>query len=52
MVLVTNEVGSGVVPPTEAGRRFADELGRLNARLAEHSDEVWQVVAGTPVRLR
>jgi len=52
VVLVTNEVGSGVVPPTEAGRRFADELGRLNARLAEHSDEVWQVVAGTPVRLR
>lgn len=51
-VLVTNEVGSSVVAPTEAGRHFADALGRLNARLAEHSDEVWHVVAGVPTRLR
>jgi len=52
VVLVTNEVGSAVVAPTPLGRRFADELGRLNSRLAAHSDEVWQVVAGCPVRLR
>jgi adenosylcobinamide kinase / adenosylcobinamide-phosphate guanylyltransferase len=52
VVLVTNEVGSGVHPSTEVGRRFRDELGRLNARLAAESDEVWLVVAGLPQRLR
>ncbi|HZB51382.1 MAG TPA: bifunctional adenosylcobinamide kinase/adenosylcobinamide-phosphate guanylyltransferase, partial [Mycobacteriales bacterium] len=49
---VTNEVGSGVVPPTTAGRLFRDELGRLNARLAAESDEVVLLVAGLPVPLR
>ncbi len=52
VVAVTDEVGSGVVPPTAAGRRFRDALGRLNAELAAASDEVWQVVAGTAIRLR
>jgi adenosylcobinamide kinase/adenosylcobinamide-phosphate guanylyltransferase len=51
VVMVTNEVGSGVVPPTQAGRRFRDELGRLNAALAAEADEVWHVVAGIPTRL-
>ncbi len=52
VVLVTNEVGSGVVPATESGRAFRDELGRLNANLAALSDEVWQCVAGVACRLR
>jgi adenosylcobinamide kinase/adenosylcobinamide-phosphate guanylyltransferase len=52
VVAVTNEVGSGVVPPTPAGRRFRDALGRVNAALAAAADEVWQVVAGIPVPLR
>jgi adenosylcobinamide kinase/adenosylcobinamide-phosphate guanylyltransferase len=51
-VLVTNEVGSGVHADSELGRRFSDELGRLNARLAAEADEVWLVVAGSPVQLR
>jgi adenosylcobinamide kinase/adenosylcobinamide-phosphate guanylyltransferase len=51
VVAVTSEVGSGVVPATEAGRRFRDELGRLNAALAAEADEVWHVVAGIPTRL-
>jgi adenosylcobinamide kinase/adenosylcobinamide-phosphate guanylyltransferase len=51
LVLVSNEVGDGVVPPTEAGRRFRDELGILNARLAAVCDEVWKVTAGIPARL-
>ncbi len=51
-VAVSNEVGSGVVPATPSGRRFRDELGRLNARLARESDEVWLVTAGIPQRLR
>lgn len=52
VVLVSNEVGSGVVPATPAGRRFRDELGALNTRLAAHADEVWLVTAGIPRRLR
>jgi adenosylcobinamide kinase / adenosylcobinamide-phosphate guanylyltransferase len=51
LVLVSNEVGDAVVPATESGRRFRDELGTLNARLAAVCDEVWKVTAGIPVRL-
>jgi adenosylcobinamide kinase/adenosylcobinamide-phosphate guanylyltransferase len=51
-VAVTDEVGSGVVPETAAGRRFRDTLGLLNQRLAATADEVHLVVAGLPVRLR
>jgi adenosylcobinamide kinase/adenosylcobinamide-phosphate guanylyltransferase len=52
VVLVSNEVGSGVVPATVSGRRYRDELGRLNIRLAAVSDTVTLVVAGVPVDLR
>lgn len=52
VVLVTNEVGSSIHPETPLGRRFADELGGLNARLAEAAEEVWLVVAGQPWRLK
>lgn len=49
---VSNEVGSGIVPATPSGRRFRDELGILNARIAAVSDHVWLVTAGIPRRLR
>lgn len=52
VVLVTNEVGAGVVPATPAGRRFRDELGRLNAAVAAECEEVLLVVAGQAVVLR
>jgi adenosyl cobinamide kinase/adenosyl cobinamide phosphate guanylyltransferase len=52
VVLVTDEVGSGVVPAHASGRLFRDELGRLNAALAAVSDEVWLVTAGIGNRLR
>lgn len=51
-VAVSNEVGSGVVPATASGRRFRDELGRLNAAVAAASDEVVLVVAGQPLWLK
>jgi adenosylcobinamide kinase/adenosylcobinamide-phosphate guanylyltransferase len=51
-VVVSNEVGSGVVPATESGRLFRDLLGRLNARMAAESDVVLLVVAGIAVPLR
>lgn len=52
LVLVSAEVGLGVVPSTRAGRLFRDELGALNARLAEECDEVLLLVAGVALRLR
>lgn len=52
LVLVSAEVGLGVVPATFSGRLFRDELGRLNAALAEVCDSVELLVAGLPLRLR
>jgi adenosylcobinamide kinase/adenosylcobinamide-phosphate guanylyltransferase len=52
VVLVRNEVGSGVHPESRSGRIFRDELGRLNAALAATADEVVLVVAGIPMWLR
>ena len=46
VIAVSNEVGMGVVPATPAGRRFRDELGRLNVAIAAACDEVALVVAG------
>ncbi|MET9621400.1 bifunctional adenosylcobinamide kinase/adenosylcobinamide-phosphate guanylyltransferase [Streptomyces sp. NPDC006464] len=52
VVAVTNEVGSGVVPATASGRRFRDELGRLNAAFAGECEQVLLVVAGQALVLR
>ena len=52
LVLVSPEVGLTVVPETVAGRRFADELGVLNQRLAALCDRVVLVVAGQPVTVK
>ncbi len=52
LVLVSPEVGLAVVPETEAGRLFADELGALNQRLAAVCDRVVLVVAGQPVTVK
>jgi len=51
-IAVSNEVGCGIVPATASGRRFRDELGWLNSRIADASEEVWMCTAGIPVRLR
>ncbi|WP_197514318.1 bifunctional adenosylcobinamide kinase/adenosylcobinamide-phosphate guanylyltransferase, partial [Mycobacterium sp. E342] len=52
LVLVSPEVGLTVVPATASGRRFADELGALNQRLAELCDRVVLVVAGQAVPIK
>ncbi|MEU5160317.1 bifunctional adenosylcobinamide kinase/adenosylcobinamide-phosphate guanylyltransferase [Streptomyces sp. NPDC020875] len=52
VVAVTNEAGSGVVPATASGRRFRDELGRVNAGVAAECEHVLLVVAGQPHPLR
>jgi adenosylcobinamide kinase/adenosylcobinamide-phosphate guanylyltransferase len=50
-VIVTNEVGSGIVPEHESGRLFRDLLGRLNAQAATACDRVELVVAGRVITL-
>ncbi|EFL41752.1 adenosylcobinamide kinase/adenosylcobinamide phosphate guanylyltransferase [Streptomyces griseoflavus Tu4000] len=52
LVAVSNEVGSGIVPASESGRRYRDELGRLNAAFARECEQVLLVVAGQAVVLR
>ena len=44
-------MGMGIVPATASGRRFRDEMGMLNARIATACDAAWFVVAGIPRRL-
>lgn len=51
VVAVTNEVGSGVVPATRAGRLFRDHLGRLNQWVGAESEEVVLATAGRVVEL-
>lgn len=52
LILVSNEVGWGVVPANELGRRFADEQGRLNQAVAAVSARVTLVAAGLPLELK
>lgn len=52
VVLVTNEVGSGIVPDNALARRFRDEQGRLNRRIAEVADVAVLVAAGLPLVLK
>ncbi|WP_454198072.1 bifunctional adenosylcobinamide kinase/adenosylcobinamide-phosphate guanylyltransferase [Nocardia sp. Marseille-Q1738] len=52
LVIVTPEVGMGIIPATRSGRLFRDEIGILNQRLAQACDEAYFVVAGLPLRLK
>jgi adenosylcobinamide kinase/adenosylcobinamide-phosphate guanylyltransferase len=52
VVLVTNEVGLGIVPDNALARRFRDSAGLLNQMIAHVADEVEFVVAGLPMRVK
>ncbi len=52
VVLVANEVGSGIVPDNPLGRRFRDLQGVLNQRMAARADRVVLVVAGLPLAIK
>ncbi len=52
LILVTNEVGWGIVPDNALSRSFRDTAGRLNRLVAEKADNVYLVCAGIPLRLK
>lgn len=52
VILVSNEVGMGIVPEHELGRLFRDALGRVNQAAASACGEVYLLVAGLPLRLK
>lgn len=51
-LIVSNEVGLGLVPDNRMGRLFRDILGRANQILAQTADEVYLMVAGIPLRIK
>jgi adenosylcobinamide kinase/adenosylcobinamide-phosphate guanylyltransferase len=51
-IIVTNEVGMGLVPANKIGRLYRDLLGKANQLLAERADEVYLMVAGLPVKIK
>jgi adenosylcobinamide kinase/adenosylcobinamide-phosphate guanylyltransferase len=52
IIVVTNEVGSGIVPDNALSRRFRDCAGRANQVIAREADEVYSMVAGIPIRIK
>jgi len=52
VLLVSNEVGMGIVPLGEINRQFQDEQGRLNQAVAQIADKVSFVAAGLPLKLK
>jgi adenosylcobinamide kinase/adenosylcobinamide-phosphate guanylyltransferase len=51
-IIVSNEVGLGIVPANRMGRLYRDILGRVNQKLAQNADEVYLMVAGIPLRVK
>jgi adenosylcobinamide kinase/adenosylcobinamide-phosphate guanylyltransferase len=51
-IMVTNEVGTGLVPVSRVSRLYRDLLGKANQILAEHADEIYLMLAGLPVPIK
>ena len=52
LILVSNEVGSGIVPAYRSGRMYRDLLGQMNQEIAEIADQVVLMIAGIPLTLK
>ena len=52
VVLVTNELGLGIVPDNALARRFRDQHGWMNQAVAAVADQVWMAVSGLPLQLK
>lgn len=52
LVIVTNEVGLGIVPENDFSRWFRDVLGRVNQMIGSEADAAFLVVAGIPMKIK
>ena len=52
LFIVSNEVGSGIVPMHPVSRAFRDIQGRVNQQLAQAADEVYACISGIPVKIK
>ena len=52
IIIVTNEVGWGIIPESETSRNYQAELGRLNQEVAEICDEVYVLISGIPSKIK
>ena len=52
VVIVSNELGMGIVPATPLGRYFREIAGKMNQLIVEKSDEVYFVVSGIPMKIK
>ena len=51
-IIVSNEVGMGLVPKTRLGRIYRDLLGKANQLIAQHTNEIYFMVAGMPIEVK
>lgn len=52
LIMVTNELGSGVVPESKLGRAFRDIAGRINQTIAKEAEDVYLLVSGIPLKIK
>ncbi|MDO9530451.1 MAG: bifunctional adenosylcobinamide kinase/adenosylcobinamide-phosphate guanylyltransferase [Syntrophales bacterium] len=52
IVIVSNEVGMGIVPENKLARKYRDQLGFLNQRIARRADEVYALISGIPIKIK
>lgn len=52
LIIVSNEVGMGLVPPYPSGRAYRDLLGKANQFISERADKVYMMIAGLPLELK
>ena len=52
LIVVTNEVGGGIIPENKMSRNYQSVLGKLNQRIAAVSDEVYVLISGVPMKIK
>ncbi len=52
VIIISNEVGMGLVPPNPLGRVYRDILGRANSIMADKADEVFIMISGIPLKIK
>lgn len=52
VIIVSNELGMGIVPSYPLGRYFREIAGKMNQKIAEIADEVFFVVSGIPIKIK